>query len=286
MLALAASCFSVPAFAAAGAAPVTTPAPGPAATTAPAVPETLAPAGVATTPATLDPVGSVAIAPACAVPDRLLAFDAGLDEAIRRARADHVLTVLAIGSSSTSGTGASSVARSYPSQLKHELGKRLPSLDIDVVNRGIAGEKVAKTVERLHAEVELLQPDLVIWQVGTNDALHGVPLDSVQALVSTTLDWLKQKGVDAMLMDPQLYPKIPDTDRYAAFVSAIETIGSAHNVPVIRRFAAMQHWAKLPETVRKPMLWKDNLHLNDQGYTCVAQMIAEGLSRRLTVAGL
>lgn len=275
MLALAASCFSMPALAAPGDAPVTQAA-------APAVPETLAPAA----PATLDPAIAAAIAPACAVPARLLAFDAGLDGAIRQARVDRTLTVLAIGSSSTAGTGASSVARSYPAQLQSELSRRLPGLAIDVVNRGIGGEKVEKTVGRIHAEVASLRPDLVIWQVGTTDAIGGVPLDTVRQLVSGTLDWLKQQGVDAMLMDPQLYPKIPDTTRYGAFVAAIETLGKAHGVPVIRRFEAMQYWAKLPETVRKPMLWKDNFHLNDQGYTCVAQMIAEGLSRRLTVAGL
>ena len=49
------------------------------------------------------------------------------------------LTILAMGSSSTAGIGASSPAATYPSRLEAELRKRFPDTDIRVINRGKGG---------------------------------------------------------------------------------------------------------------------------------------------------
>ena len=58
------------------------------------------------------------------------------------------LDILAIGSSSTEGVGASSPANAYPARLKDELEKET-GVDFDVKNAGIGGELATKTVERL-----------------------------------------------------------------------------------------------------------------------------------------
>ena len=51
------------------------------------------------------------------------------------------LKIVAIGSSSTSGAGASSSAATYPSRLEAELKAQLPGLPITVLNKGIGGEE-------------------------------------------------------------------------------------------------------------------------------------------------
>src|SRR5947208_5053698 len=73
--------------------------------------------------------------------------DAGLDQTLARTRVQltrgQALTIVAIGSSSTEGAGASSDAASYPSRLEALLSARFPAIPIRVLNRGIGGEEEA-----------------------------------------------------------------------------------------------------------------------------------------------
>ena len=85
------------------------------------------------------------------------------------------LKIVAIGSSSTSGAGASSPAATYPSRLEAELKAQLPGLPITVLNKGIGGEEAPQMVARFDADVIEEAPDLVLWQVGSNSVLRDHP---------------------------------------------------------------------------------------------------------------
>ena len=55
-------------------------------------------------------------------------------------------------------------------------------MDFDVVGRGLAGEVAQGAADRMKQEVEEMKPDLVVWQVGTNDALRHVEPREIQEL--------------------------------------------------------------------------------------------------------
>ena len=61
----------------------------------------------------------------------------------------------------------------------------------------------AATAERLKGDIPLDQPDLVLWQVGTNDALAKVPADAFKATVQNTVQWLKERRIDTVLVGLQ-----------------------------------------------------------------------------------
>ncbi len=227
------------------------------------------------------PAAALPFSPSCAVPDPIVALDGRLDEALSNASADGALTILTIGSSSTEGVGATRPDASYPARLEVELEKRLPDVAIEVINKGKGGEIVATTAARLKTEVAALDPDLVIWQLGTNDAVRGVGASEFERIVNDGLAWLAERDTDVILMDPQLFPRIAENEAYKAFVDRLSVMAGHAGVPLMRRFAAMTHWAGLPENVRKPMLSADAFHMNDQGYACLAEVLAEGLSRRI-----
>ncbi len=89
-----------------------------------------------------------------------------------RLAAGKSLTIVALGSSSTYGTGASKPEYSYPSRLATLLHARYPNTEIRVINRGVGGEVVGEhDAAHRHAKSIGDKPDLVIWQVGTNDVL-------------------------------------------------------------------------------------------------------------------
>src|ERR1700722_1182663 len=103
----------------------------------------------------------------CSAPRSDTALLDPLPHTALRLAAGKSLTIVALGSSSTYGTGASRPEYSYPSRLAALLRARYPGADIKVINRGVGGELIGDTTARIAREVIGDQPDLVIWQVGT-----------------------------------------------------------------------------------------------------------------------
>src|SRR5262245_21637352 len=106
--------------------------------------------------------------PTCTVAAEKARFDLPLVRTARRLAAHQPIRIVALGSSSTFGAGASTSAASYPSRLADELTQRLPGHDITVLNRGVNGEEAADMLARLDTAVIAEKPDLVLWQVGSN----------------------------------------------------------------------------------------------------------------------
>ena len=79
----------------------------------------------------------------------------------------------------------------------------LKGIDVVIINRGVSGELAADAALRMRNEVALDEPDLVLWQVGTNDALAYVPVDEFAATVKEQIDWLKAHKVDVVLVGLQ-----------------------------------------------------------------------------------
>jgi len=88
------------------------------------------------------------------------------------------------------------------------LEKSLKGVNIEVVNRGISGEVAKTTAERLRLEIPGISPDLVLWQLGTNDALARVPVVEFEATVRETIDWLKQRNIDVVLIGLRYTPNL------------------------------------------------------------------------------
>src|SRR5437660_3101992 len=88
-----------------------------------------------------EPQGAAGIG-SCAAPPALSIIEAALDHSAARIDQAKLLTIVAMGSSSTKGVGASSPERSYPNRLEAELRDRFPDVEIRVLNRGIGGEDV------------------------------------------------------------------------------------------------------------------------------------------------
>ena len=184
------------------------------------------------------------------------------------------LKVIAIGSSSTAGIGASSPGATYPSQFEGILEKAFLGLDVVIKNRGVSGEQAATTSDRLKTQVALENPDLVLWQVGTNDALARVPVESFTETVRETVTWLKQHRIDVVLVGLQYTPKVARDEYYAAIRAALHKVAVAENVLLVRRFEAMEF---LDRIKAGELLDSDGLHLNDLGYHCMAEHVARAV---------
>lgn len=210
----------------------------------------------------------------CNVPESFIAQQAPLSRTTLKLNAGLPIKIVAIGSSSTAGVGASEPDNAYPARLEEELQRRWPTADITVLNRGIGGERAHQMLARFERDIFAEKPDLVIWQAGTNGALQG---DRVEALRNTILEGverLRGERIDVVLMSPQYAPSFNRAQRNLLHVEAVRSAGRQAGVAVFRRFEIMQYWLASGQMTLDEMLSPDGLHLNDLSYGCVANQMA------------
>ena len=215
------------------------------------------------------------LSPSCAAPSVDIAAPAPLPRVAQRLANGGPLRILAIGSSSTWGIGASSGRQAYPAQLKAILDATLRGIDAEIINRGGSGEVAEATAERLRTEVALQKPDLVLWQLGTNDALSRVPPEDFEHTVHTTVAWLKSNNIDVVLVGLQYTPSFARDENYFAIRDALQRVSVSENVLYVRRYDAMAFIAKHQGDVGRPS--QDGFHLDDLGYYCMAEHVAHAV---------
>jgi acyl-CoA thioesterase I len=218
----------------------------------------------------------VAAESACEVNEALPARVSALPHFFRALESRRQVRIVAIGSSSTEGVGASSPSANYPSQLRALLQNALPGDNFEVINLGIGGETANKTVERLRRDIPGLSPDLVVWQVGTNDALTGAVVADYESTVRGALEFLKAGQYDTLLIGMQWTRKLAGNPTYAAVRDATVRVARLEGVTLVSRFDAMRKLAEA--TGREDMTGPDHLHMNDRGYRCLAEQVAVTLS--------
>jgi acyl-CoA thioesterase I len=193
----------------------------------------------------------------------------------RAVRANKNVKVLAIGSSSTVGVGASSPAASYVANLETNLEGSLKGMNFDVVGRGMSGEVAEGAADRMKREVEETKPDLVVWQVGTNDAIRHVSIDGFKACLKKALAWLAENRIDVVLIDPQYGAVLTRDEYYERVVTAIAEVARESRVLLVDRFEAMRELQR--DRGDTFYLTSDNLHLNDRGHRCMAEQLARAI---------
>jgi lysophospholipase L1-like esterase len=223
------------------------------------------------------PLGNVP--EACTVPGELQNLQFALPRMAALLRDRSPVRILAIGSSSTAGVGATVPAHAYPPRLRDALARLLPGAEITVRNDGIGGEVASTTLVRMRKSIEDWKPDVVLWQLGTNDAVRHITAEAFAETLRDGADFVLGRGLDLLLIDPQYFPGVTNDDLYREFVQSIERVAAEKRLPLMRRYAIMRYWDALPRKVL--MLSADGFHMNDLGYLCMAETLAGGMAQRL-----
>ena len=249
-------------------------------------------APVAATAEAPGPVAAVATAPAsataaartavCRVTTEQVRFDLPLVRTARLIASGAPIKIVALGSSSTYGAGASTSATSYPSRLAEELARHFPGHDIMVLNRGVNGDEAADMLARLDTAVIAEKPDLVLWQVGTNSVLRDKAVLPHASLLHEGLQRLKATGADVVLIDPQYAPRVVSKPNCEGMVSLIATAAKAEHVGVFHRFELMRRWRETEHLPFETFISADGLHMNDWSYACLAKALAIAIAEAAT----
>jgi lysophospholipase L1-like esterase len=195
-------------------------------------------------------------------------------EIARTAVADeHELRIVALGSSSTQGYGASDPRFAYPVQLKMKLEAAMPGVDVHVWNKGIGGQDADEMTARMKSDVKPERAQLVVWQVGTNSAIRRTPLEKFAQKLRAGIDIGQSLGANFVMMNLQYVPAVvalPDEEEYARVMSEV---AKEKGAGLFNRFAIMRSWYNdgMPYA---QFVTNDGLHLNDFGQKCIGKLLS------------
>jgi lysophospholipase L1-like esterase len=191
------------------------------------------------------------------------------------------VVIVAFGSSSTAGYGASSPDFNYPNRLAAQLRRQYPGADITVTNAGVGGEDAPEMMKRLQKEVIDVHPDLVIWQVGTNAVLRNLdPGDTAKMVEDGIASIQAAGGADIVLVDPQYSPAVNQRKESAGkMVKLLGKVAELRHVGIFPRFEVMRDWHENQSIPVESFVIADGLHMNDWGYACFAQLLGDDIIR-------
>ena len=138
------------------------------------------------------------------------------------------------------------------------LDQRLQKEKINatIVNASISGETTIGGKTRLPALLSKHKPDIVIIELGANDALRGLQLSATQANLQALIDMTQQLKSRVVLVGMQIPPNYgPDyTSKFSQLFSAAAKQNKTALVPFL-----------LKDVADKPALFQaDRLHPNEQ----------------------
>ncbi len=187
-----------------------------------------------------------------------------------------LLTIVAIGSSSTVGLWMVDRESTYPEVMKKELARLNPAAQITIVNSGRNGDTIPGNVARFERDVFAHKPDLVVWQLGSNDLTWMESIDSLKKKIFDGVDALRASGADIILMDQQYTPVIL-ASQYSKMQSAIAEVAAQNRIAFFPRFDLMRKTVESGVNIGALSSF-DGLHMSGAGYDCIGRALARAIA--------
>lgn len=221
----------------------------------------------------------------CQAPGAAIVISAALPNVSNALRDRKKIRILAIGA--TSIARRDSARGGYHAIIEQFLERTFKGVDVEIFNRGVSGELARDAAERIKTEVGLTEADLILWQVGTPDALAQVPVDEFKAAVTDAVAWLKEHKTDVALIGMQYARRMADDPYYQSMRVAVQEVAKEQAVLRIGRYDAV-------ETIQKIRLQRGEpateTELTEAGYVCMAEYLARaiaiGLFARMRTPGV
>src|SRR4051794_3844505 len=219
---------------------------------------------------------SKSLSPECRVPASELYALAPLPRVRSAVEDKRPLKVLALGPASVSGVGQGVAVAPYPVRLEHELEKVLSGVDVTVEARSLPGEITAHLTESIMNVASEVDPDLIVWQVGINDALSKAEIAPFAGALDEVLGWARLHKIDTVLVEPPYTSALATDAHFAELTAAIRDRVHVNDVLLIRRSAAMRFLSE-----RNGEAAQSRFGLQNLGYHCTAEHVAHAVTLSL-----
>jgi acyl-CoA thioesterase-1 len=179
----------------------------------------------------------------------------------------HIPVILDFGDSLTAGYGLAP-EQAFPARLEAALLRQ--GIEVRVVNGGVSGDTTAGGLARLDWALAD-KPDLVILELGANDALRGIDPVTVRDNLDKMIGKIEASGTK-MLLIGMLAPPNWGVEYENAFDRIFPELAKVHDVPLYPFF--LEGVAMKPE-LNQP----DGLHPNERGVAVLVDRLAPVVAR-------
>ncbi|WP_431854602.1 SGNH/GDSL hydrolase family protein [Azospirillum sp.] len=225
--------------------------------------------------------GALAQQPAddpCAVPESVLTVDAHLTRAQSWLKKAGTLPILVVN---TAKANPARGEASYPAQLEKELAARLPGRRVTVAVRNLPGATAHEMLPAMDAAVKEQHPALVVWQVGTMDAMRNVGPDGFGAALASGIAQTHARGSDIVIMDMQYSPQTSQLITFQPYVDYVEWVTQNNDVFHFPRYEMMRYWIEEGRVTVGSESKEENLKAFTFVHGCVGRLLAQTISAML-----
>jgi hypothetical protein len=219
---------------------------------------------------------SVPEAEACLAANRSLSLGAPLPRTMARLNAGEPVRIVAIGSSSTTGLWMLSPSATYPEVMRRELARLRPTARIEIINSGRIGETVTGSIARFSRDVLALKPDLVIWQLGTNDVAWGGRAEGLKEQVHRGCPRAEGRRRRRNPDGSSIRAGRARLLHHGVMQAIIAEVARQERVGLFSRFALMRRSIEAGLPAGALVSW-DGLHNSTAGYDCVGRALARAV---------
>ena len=178
----------------------------------------------------------------CVAPGYLIYGDNLLERVTAAATKTSKLKIVVFGTTSSTLTGAEGARDAYPARLEAALRQLLPSIMIEVITYARPRQLAEKMVKSFEKVLQEENPNLVIWQTGTFDAMQGVDPKEFLAGLTDGVGKLKSAGVDVILVNMQYNPRTELMIALDVYAENMRWVAREQQVPLFDRLAIMRNW--------------------------------------------
>ncbi len=177
--------------------------------------------------------------------------------------------ILAFGDSLTAGFGVG-IEESYPSRLEELLKKN--GFPHKVINAGVSGDTTAGGLRRINWLMKQ-NPQIVILELGANDALRGLPIPAMESNLSDIIEICKKQNSKVLLVGMKAPPNYGE-EYSKEFEKTFQKLAKKLKTPLVpfllEGVAAKREYNQ-----------GDGIHPTSEGYKIVVKTVWEYLKPML-----
>ena len=169
--------------------------------------------------------------------------------------------IIALGDSLTEGHGVDE-NQNYPSKLQRKLDRA--GYKYRVINAGVSGETSAQGLDRVEPVIAL-HPVIVIVELGANDGLRGLPIETTRRNVATVVSRCQSAGAKVVLAGMEVPPNY-GPQYTSAFRNLFRNVANEYHTTLIPFF--LEGVGGHPELNQD-----DGIHPTAEGYDIVVENV-------------
>ena len=150
-----------------------------------------------------------------------------------------------------------------------ETSLKRDSFDIEIVNSSVSGDTTIGGLSRIKNDLDQYSPDLVLIELGGNDALRGYPIKQIKSNLNKIIDECIKAGSTPIIMQIRIPPNY-GKNYVQAFESIYPEIAEENNLKLLSFL--LQEVA-----LRKDLMQLDGIHPNANAQPTIANQVRQEL---------